>query len=104
MSSAPEATVVIAKATAPGKYYLLACADGPAVMAEAKENNNYRKTAETITVLSQPDLVATAVSDPPPALPPGQSFKVTSTVKNTGLVTAGVATASTPSCPRRTPP
>ena len=90
---APSATVAIAKGTPPGKYYLLACADGPGVITEAKENNNCRKTAETITVLSLPDLVVTAVSDPPPALAPGQSFKITSTVKNTGLVTAGAVTA-----------
>src|SRR5262245_56139355 len=90
---APEATVAIAEGTPPGKYYLLACADGLAAMTEAKENNNCRKTAETITVLSLPDLVVTAVSDPPLALAPGQSFKITSTVKNTGLVTAGAGTA-----------
>jgi len=89
----PVATVFIVKGTPPGKYYLLACADGLGAMTEAKEINNCRKTGNTITVLSLPDLVVTAVSDPPPALPPGQTFKVTSTVKNTGLVTAGAATA-----------
>jgi hypothetical protein len=31
-------------------YYLLACADGPALILEDKENNNCRKSAEKVTV------------------------------------------------------
>ena len=89
---APVATVAVAPGTPSGVYYLWACADGPAQILEAKENNNCRKTAEKITVLALPDLVVTAITDPPAAAPPGQSFKVTNTVKNAGMVPSAAAT------------
>jgi subtilase family serine protease len=90
--SAPVATVAVGPGTPSGAYYLLACADGLAQILEAKENNNCRKSAEKITVLALPDLEVTAITDPPAAAPPGQSFKVTNTVKNAGMVPSPTAT------------
>ena len=78
--------------TPPGIYFLQACADGLAEFLEAEDNNNCRRTAEKITVLALPDLVVTAITDPPVAAPPGQSFKVTNTVKNAGMVPSAAAT------------
>ncbi len=93
-SSEAEATVAVAPGTPPGDYFLQACADGPGAILEAKENNNCRKSAEKVTVLPLPDLVVTAISDPPAAAPPGQSFKVaTTTTKNAGRV-ASLATTT----------
>ena len=91
-TSAPGATVAIAPGTPPGIYFLQACADGPAEFLEAEESNNCRRTAEKVTVLALPDLVVTAITDPPVAAPPGQSFKVTNTVKNAGMVPSAAAT------------
>jgi subtilase family serine protease len=86
------ATVAIVPGTPPGIYYLQACADGLAKISESSEINNCRWTAETITVQPLPDLVVTAITDPPAAVRPGQSFKVTNTVKNAGLVPSAAAT------------
>jgi subtilase family serine protease len=91
-TSASVATVAVAPGTPAGDYYLLACADGPGEILEAKENNNCRKSAEQVTVLPLPDLVVTAITDPPTSAPPGQSFKVTNTVKNLGAVPSAAAT------------
>lgn len=88
------ATVAIAPGTPSGVYYLQACADGPAKIPEASESNNCKWTAETITVLALPDLVVTAISDPPAAAPPGQTFKVKNTVKNAGMVPSVAATTN----------
>jgi subtilase family serine protease len=91
-SFSSAATVAVGPGTPSGVYYLLACADGLAQIPEDKENNNCRKSAEKITVLGLPDLVVTAITDPPAAAPPGQSFKVKNTVKNTGAVPSATAT------------
>ena len=84
--------VAIAPGTPSGVYYLQACADGPAKISEASESNNCKWTAETITVIPLPDLEVTAITDPPAAAPPGQSFKVKNTVKNAGMVPSVAAT------------
>jgi subtilase family serine protease len=73
------------------KYYLLACADDTAVVTETDESNNCRASAATVQV-TRPDLVQTAMTDPPAAAAPGSSFKVVDTVQNQGLVAAGAST------------
>ena len=62
--SAGTTTVTIPLTTPPGTYRLLACADDTQVVAEASDANNCRATAATI-VVGRPDLVETAVSNPP---------------------------------------
>jgi parallel beta-helix repeat protein len=70
-----------------GTYLLLACADDAGLVAESDETNNCRASANPVQV-GKPDLAATAVSDPPPALVPGSSFPVTDTVRNQSAFSA----------------
>ena len=70
-----------------GTYYLLACADDTALVPEAEENNNCVASPVPLQV-TRPDLVETAVSNPPTAATPGSSFKLTDTAQNQGLVAA----------------
>lgn len=74
-----------------GLYYLLACADDTAVVAEVNETNNCRASASRVQV-TRPDLVETTVSDPPAVAVPGSSFAVTDIVKNAGLVVSAPST------------
>jgi subtilase family serine protease len=85
--SAGTTTVTIPLTAPPGTYHLLACADDTQVVAEASDANNCRAAAATI-VVGRPDLVETAVSNPPAAARPGTSFAVTDTVRNQGTVTS----------------
>ena len=85
--SAGTTTVTIPLTAPPGTYRLLACADDTQVVAEASDANNCRAAAATI-VVGRPDLVETAVSNPPAAARPGTSFAVTDTVRNQGTLTA----------------
>ena len=85
--SAGTTTATIPLATLPGTYRLLACADDTQVVAEASDANNCRATAATI-VVGRPDLVDTAVSNPPAAARPGTRFALSDTVRNQGTVTA----------------
>src|SRR5206468_2078794 len=74
-----------------GTYYLLACADDTAVVIEVEEGNNCIASPTPVQV-TRPDLVQTAVSNPPSAAAPGTSFKVTDTAANQGLVAAAAST------------
>jgi heparin/heparan-sulfate lyase len=49
-ASTGTVTVTVPANTAPGLYYLLACADGTAVVAETVETNNCRASASRVTV------------------------------------------------------
>ena len=71
--------VTIPVAIPPAIYRLLACADDTAVVAEGNEGNNCLAAAGSI-IVGLPDLVVTAVSNPPAAARPGTSFTVTDTV------------------------
>lgn len=70
-----------------GRYVLLACADDQGAIAESDETNNCAGSAGPIDV-ARADLVETSVSSPPPVVEPGDSFTVTDTVTNRGLVAA----------------
>jgi subtilase family serine protease len=89
-SVGPPVTLTIPSTIPLRKYYLLACADDTAVVTETDEGNNCRASAATVQV-TQPDLVQTAVSDPPAAAAPGSSFKVVDSVLNQGLVAAAAS-------------
>ena len=82
-SSGPIAgiTVVVPNNTPPGTYFLIACADDARQVVESDENNNCRPSASKVEV-GRPDLVSTAVSDPPANKVRGTSFSVTDTVEN----------------------
>jgi len=90
-SAGATVTVTVPSTVALGTYFLLACADDGAAVAETDESNNCRPSATPI-VVTRPDLLVTAVSNPPVAVTRGTSFKVTDTVQNQGLVPAGVST------------
>jgi subtilase family serine protease len=84
-------TVTVPTTTAFGTYYLLACADGPALVAESNEANNCLASAAQVQVTA-PDLMETSVSDPPALVAIGGSFSVTDTVINQGPVSAKAST------------
>jgi subtilase family serine protease len=74
-----------------GTYFLLACADDTLVVPETNENNNCMASAAQVAV-SGPDLIQSAVSNPPTTLTPGGTFSATDTVQNTGSATAAAST------------
>jgi parallel beta-helix repeat protein len=69
----------------PGVYYLLGCSDDTQLVPEADENNNCRSSATTITVTARPDLVTSAIGDPPASRAPGAAFTLGFTTQNLGL-------------------
>jgi hypothetical protein len=90
-------TVEVYGDTAPGIYKVQACADGitPKVLAETNEDNNCNTTGK-ITISEPPNLTITAVTCSPvsscaTSVGQGQTFTVTSTVKNVGTVPATTA-------------
>ncbi len=72
-TSSGTVTVTVSAGTAAGTYFLLACADDTLVVPEINESNNCIASATQVTV-SGPDLIATAVSNPPTTLTPGGTF------------------------------
>jgi subtilase family serine protease len=90
-SSTGSKTVKVKNGTAPGTYFLLACADDKHVVTEDNENNNCRASAGTVVVVA-PDLVETSITDPPATRAVGGSFTVTDTAQNQGNAAAGAST------------
>jgi hypothetical protein len=90
-SSSGSATVLIKAGTPGGAYFLLACADDTAKVAESDETDNCLSSTSQMT-LTGPDLVTTAVSNPPATVVAGSSFSVTDTVANQGNAGAGAST------------
>ena len=90
-SSSGTVTVTVSAGTASGTYFLLACADDTLVVPEINENNNCKASATQVTV-SGPDLIETAVSNPPTTLTTGGTFSVTDTAQNTGSAAAAAST------------
>src|SRR5207247_1771061 len=90
-TSSGTVTVTVSAGTAGGTYVLLACADYTIVVPETNESNNCKASATQVTV-SGPDLVETAVSDPPSTVTPGGTFSITDTVQNIGNATAAAST------------
>src|SRR5205814_2038540 len=90
-TSSGTVTVTVSAGTAAGTYFLLACADDTLLVPESNENNSCKASATQVTV-SGPDLVETAVSDPPTSLTTGGTFSVTDTVQNVGSAAAAAST------------
>jgi hypothetical protein len=90
-SSSGSKNVVVPPATKLGLYFLLACADDTQVVDEggALEANNCRASATKVEVRA-PDLVESAITEPPPAVSRGGSFAVVETVRNLGNADATV--------------
>ena len=86
-TSTGPAVLTVAASTKLGVYFLLACADDLNAVGETDETNNCRASTTTVEVRA-PDLVETAVSNPPVTGSPGGSFSVTDTVANHGNAAA----------------
>jgi glucose/arabinose dehydrogenase/subtilase family serine protease len=87
-----ERVVTIPTGTTLGTYFLLACADDPNAVIETSETNNCVPSTTTV-VVTRPDLVESAVSEPPANATPGSSFTVSDTTKNNSVdVSAGAST------------
>jgi subtilase family serine protease len=84
-------TVSVPTGTTLGTYFLLACADDPKAVIETDETNNCIASATTV-VVTRPDLVETAVSNPPANATPGSSFSVSDTAQNNGAVGTAAST------------
>ena len=84
-------TVTVPNGTTLGTYLLLACADDPKAVVEIDDNNNCIASGTTV-LLTRPDLVETAVSNPPANAAPGSTFPVTDTTQNIGAMGAGAST------------
>jgi subtilase family serine protease len=89
-SSSGSVTVKIPASHALGLHYLLACADDPRKILESDENNNCRASASRVNVTA-PDLVQSAVSNPPGSVVRGGIFAVSDTVVNQGTGAASVS-------------
>ena len=79
--------LTIPRTTALGTYRVLACADDLGGFGEIDETNNCAASATTI-LITQPDLVATALDDPPATVVAGAKLSVTDSVRNDGAVTS----------------
>jgi len=90
-ASTGTVSVTIPSTTLAGIYFLLACADDMKVVPESNENNNCR-ASQTQVEVKTPDLVETAVSNPPESATAGGSLTVTDTVLNQGNAPAGTST------------
>ena len=90
-TSTGSAGVTVPVSIKVGVYYLLACADDLNVVDESDEGNNCRASTTTVNVRA-PDLIETAVSNPPATASRGGSFSVTDTVNNGGNASAGLST------------
>jgi len=85
-ASSTKTVSVSIPASAPfGTYFLLACADDSAVVAESVETNNCRASAGVIAV-ALPDLVQQSVSSATGSVRRGKLLTVSDTVENDALV------------------
>lgn len=82
------ASLTVPLTTALGDYYVIACADDTLRIAESSETNNCGASASRVTV-TRPDLVTTAVADPPAHVAPGRSLTAADTVVNRGGYVSG---------------
>jgi subtilase family serine protease len=89
--AAGSVALTVPSSAAAGTYRLLACADDTAVVAESDETNNCRASAGSI-VIGLPDLVTTALSNPPASVRRGSGFAVNDTVRNQGDASAAAST------------
>jgi hypothetical protein len=90
-SAGGSVTVTIPTTLPAGLYFLLACADDMLVVVEVAEANNCLASTGRVQV-AKPDLVTTALSDPPQSAARGSHFTVTDTVENHGGPTTVAST------------
>ena len=88
--STATVSVTIPANTLLDSYFLLACADDTGLLLESDEADNCRASTTKVQV-GRPDLVMTALGNPPPAVPLGGNFAMTDTVKNDSLYPVGAS-------------
>jgi len=86
-----DTTLTVPPTTPLGLYSIVACADDPPKNVELPEVNNCTAAAGQLRV-GRPDLVISAVSNPPSAITPGKTFSVTATVANAGTAQSSSST------------
>lgn len=86
LTSAGGVSVTVPTNTTAGTYYLIGCADDARVVIESNETNNCRASGQI--EVGRPDLVVTAVSEPPGAIVRGKTFSVTDTTRNATVFAA----------------
>lgn len=81
-----SASAIVPASTPSGLYHLLVCADDDQVVTESDETNNCRASVTRVQIAQPllPDLVETALSDPPALALVGLGFSVTDTTRNQG--------------------
>jgi hypothetical protein len=89
-TSSGAVTVKVPVTTPLGAYFLLACADDTKVVVESGETNNCR-ASKTLVNVKAPDLIESALSNPPAIAKPGSSFAIKETVQNVGNDIAGLS-------------
>jgi subtilase family serine protease len=83
--------VTVPAAASPGTFRLLACADDTSLVIESDETDNCRASSGSVQV-TKPDLVVSAISNPPGSASAGSSFPVTDTTRNQGTGSANSST------------
>ncbi len=83
--------VTIPATTPLNSYFLLACADDLAKVAESDETNNCVASPTAAVTVTRPDLVENTLSAPPATKARGTSFPVTDAVQNVGAVASGAS-------------
>jgi cysteine-rich repeat protein len=82
-SNTQTLALVVPAGLATGSYYLIACADRTNVIAELDNKNNCR-TSTTTVLVGGPDLVVSALSDPPANAVVQTVFTVAESITNAG--------------------
>lgn len=80
--------VTVPASTALGAWFLLACADDTGAVDEGDEADNCIATPGAIVAVARPQLLVTAVSNPPATAARGGRLKITDTVQNAAAVAA----------------
>ena len=90
-TSTATLTVTIPRTLASGDYFFLVCADDGGALAETSETDNCAAWPTRLTV-ARPDLVEQNVTSFPALIRASQSFTVTDTTRNVGIVPAAAST------------
>jgi parallel beta-helix repeat protein len=89
-TSSGPVNLVVPSTTPAATYYVLACADDARVVTESDETNNCGASSGRVQV-GRPDLVVTALGEPPAAIARGGGLAVSDTVRNQSPFQAGAS-------------
>ncbi len=89
-SSTGTVSVTIPTTTAVASYYLLACADDTAVVAESNESNNCIASGAKVQIVALGDLIVYSLTGPS-LVSPGAAIAISDTTKNQGTEAVGAS-------------